>query len=160
MRPVRRHRIGEQMPGVSHPGADPAAIALCRDLVAEAAVDCAILFGSRARGGWDEQSDLDIIVIHQRVGDEEEERSVVDYIEPARRPPPGRAGASVCRGPGGSPGAESGRGSARTHRSNVASSPGHRGLGGLRWDSVRREGDRLGRSRLRALSRWTSSHPS
>ena len=43
--------------------------------------------------------------------------------EPARRRPPGRAGASVCRGPGGSPGAESGRGSARTHRPNVASSP-------------------------------------
>ena len=79
MRPVRRHRIGDQMPVVSHPGPDPAAIALCRDLVAEAAVDCAILFGSRARGGWDEQSDLDIIVIHQRVGDEGEERSVVDH---------------------------------------------------------------------------------
>ena len=87
MRPVRRHRVGEQMPGVSHPGADPAAIALCRDLVAEAAVDCAILFGSRARGGWDEQSDLDIIVIHQRVGDEEEERSVVDYIETGPKAP-------------------------------------------------------------------------
>ena len=39
---------------------------------------------------------------------------------------------------------------ARTHRPNVASSPGHRGLSGLRWESVRRERDRLGRSRLRA----------
>ena len=63
-------------------------------------------------------------------------------------------------GPGVSPGLEAGRGSARTHRSNVASSLGHRGLGGLRWETVRREGDRVGRSRLRALSRWTSSHPS
>ena len=62
-----------------------------------------------------------------------------------------RRQARVCRGPGGSPGAEAGRGSARTHRPNVASSPGHRGLGGLRWESVRREGDGLGRSRLRAL---------
>ena len=100
MRPVRRHRIGEQMPGVSHPGADPAAIALCRDLVAEAAVDCAILFGSRARGGWDEQSDLDIIVIHQRVGDEEEERSVVDYTmdRPEGARPSGRAPLSAWTG--------------------------------------------------------------
>ena len=79
---------------------------------------------------------------------------------PARRPPPFPAGASVCRGPGGSRGAEAGRGSARTHRPNVASSPGHRGLGGLRWETVRREGDGLGRSRLRALSRWTSSNSS
>ena len=77
---VRRHRIGDQMPAVSHPGPDPAAIALCRDLVAEvAAVDCAILFGSRARGGWDEQSDLDVIVICQGVGDEEEGRSAAGH---------------------------------------------------------------------------------
>ena len=61
MPPVRRHRIGDQMPAVRHSGPDPSAIALCRDLVAEAAVGCAILFGSRAQGGWDEQSDLDII---------------------------------------------------------------------------------------------------
>ena len=79
MPPVRRHRIGDQMPAVSHAGPDPNAIALCQDLVAEAAVDGAILFGSRARGGWDEQSDLDIIVIHQSVGDEGEERSVVGH---------------------------------------------------------------------------------
>ena len=65
MPPVRRHRIGDQMPAVTHAGPDPNAIALCRDLVAEAPpVDCAILFGSRALGGWDDQSDLDIIVIH------------------------------------------------------------------------------------------------
>ena len=56
---------------------------------------------------------------------------------------------------GGSPGLEAGRDSARTHRPNVASSLGRWGLGGLRWETVRREGDRLGRSRL-----WTSSHPS
>ena len=77
MPPVRRHRIGDQMPVVSHAGPDPAAIALCRDLVSEVDVECAILFGSRARGGWDEQSDLDLIVIHQRAGDVEEGRSIV-----------------------------------------------------------------------------------
>ena len=65
MPPVRRHRIGDQMPAVTHPGPDSSAIALCRDLVAEPPVHCAILFGSRALGGWDDQSDLDIIVIHQ-----------------------------------------------------------------------------------------------
>ena len=40
MPPVRRHRIGDQMPAVHHPDPTPAAIALCRDLVAEAPVDC------------------------------------------------------------------------------------------------------------------------
>ena len=79
MPPVSRHRIGDQMPAVRHPGPDTSAIALCRDLVAEAAVDCAILFGSRARGGWDEQSDLDIIVVHQGAGDEGEERAAVGH---------------------------------------------------------------------------------
>ena len=37
-----------------------------------------------------------------------------DPCEPTRRRPPFPAGASLCRGPGVSPGAESGRGSART----------------------------------------------
>ena len=78
MPPVRRHRIGDQMPAVTHAGPDPNAIALCRDLVAEVApVDCAILFGSRALGGWDDQSDLDIIVIHQAAGDDAQEPSLV-----------------------------------------------------------------------------------
>ena len=79
MPPVSRHRIGDQMPAVRHPDPDTSAIALCRDLVAEAPVDCAILFGSRARGGWDEQSDLDIIVVHQGAGDEGEERAAVGH---------------------------------------------------------------------------------
>ena len=65
------------MPAVSHAGPDPNAIALCRDLVAEAPVDCAILFGSRALGGWDDQSDLDIVVIHQAAGDDAQEPSLV-----------------------------------------------------------------------------------
>ena len=77
MPPVRRHRIGDQMPAVTHPGPDTSAIALCRDLVAEPPVHCAILFGSRALGGWDDQSDLDIIVIHQPAGDEGKERTIV-----------------------------------------------------------------------------------
>ena len=77
MPPVRRHRIGDQMPTVTHAGPDPNAIALCQDLMAEAPVDCAILFGSRALGGWDDQSDLDIIVIHQTADDNSQERSVV-----------------------------------------------------------------------------------
>ena len=79
MPPVRRHRIGDQMPAITHPGPDSSAIALCRDIVAESPVDCAILFGSRALGGWDDQSDLDIIVIHQGVGDEGDERKVVGH---------------------------------------------------------------------------------
>ena len=48
--------------------------------------------------------------------------------EPTRRCPPGRAGTSVCRGPGVSPGLEAGRDSAQTHRLNVTSSPDTGGL--------------------------------
>ena len=76
MPPVRRHRIGDQMPAVAHPGPDPAAINFCRDLVAETDAECAILFGSRARGGWDEQSDLDVIVIHPGAGDDDAKAGV------------------------------------------------------------------------------------
>ena len=65
MPPVRRHRIGDQMPAVIHPDPDLVAITFCRDLVTETDAECVILFGSRALGGWDEQSDLDVIVIHQ-----------------------------------------------------------------------------------------------
>ncbi len=79
MPPVRRHRIGDQMPAVTHPGPDSSAIALCRDLVAEPPVHCAILFGSRALGGWDSQSDLDIVVIHQGVGHEGDDPKVVGH---------------------------------------------------------------------------------
>ena len=49
-------------------------------------------------------------------------------LELTRRRRPFSAGASVCRGPGGSPGAEAGRDSAPTHRSNVTSSPDTGGL--------------------------------
>ena len=60
--------------------------------------------------------------------------------EPARRRPTFRAGASgLCA-------------DAQFGRDQL---PGHWGPGGLRWETVRREGDHLGRSRLRALSRWT-----
>jgi hypothetical protein len=64
MPPVRRHRIGDQLTAVVH--LDPAAIALCRDLAAEIGVEAIVLFGSRANGSWDEQSDLDMIVVHGR----------------------------------------------------------------------------------------------
>ena len=42
---VSRHRIGEYLPEVVHQGPDPAAVAVCREVLAE----CAILHGSR---GW------------------------------------------------------------------------------------------------------------
>ena len=64
MPPVRRHRIGDQLPAAVHPDPDPAAIDLCRDLVAQTDVEAVILFGSRATGGWDDRSDLDLIVVH------------------------------------------------------------------------------------------------
>ena len=81
MTPVRRHRIGNQMPAVVHLGPDPAAVALCRDLVAETDAEAVILFGSRATGGWDEQSDLDAIIIDQGASDGGEERStILDFL--------------------------------------------------------------------------------
>ena len=58
---------------------------------------------------------------------------------PARRRRPFPAGASVCRGPGGSPGLEAGRDSAPTCRSNVTSSPD---TGGLAVSTGRRSAER------------------
>ena len=69
---VSRHRIGEYLPEVVHQGADPAAVAVCREVLAESGAECVILHGSRGWGGWDEQSDLNLIVIHHAAGDEVE----------------------------------------------------------------------------------------
>ena len=80
MPPVRRHRIGHQLPTVVHPDPDPPAIALCRDLAAETDVAAVVLFGSRATGGWDEQSDLDVIVVHPAANDEDDRRKAVGRV--------------------------------------------------------------------------------
>ena len=60
-----------------HPGPDPAAIALCRDLVAETDALAVVLFGSRAAGGWDEQSDLDMILIYDDANDGDDRRKTL-----------------------------------------------------------------------------------
>ena len=80
MPPVRRHRIGDQLPSVVHPGPDPAAINLCRDLAAQTDAQAVVLFGSRATGGWDEQSDLDLIIVHPAAGDEDDRRKVLRRV--------------------------------------------------------------------------------
>ena len=80
MPPVRRHRIGDQLPAVIHLGPDPAALALCRDLVANADVEAAVLFGSRATGRWDEQSDLDLIVVHSAASDDDDRRKAIGRV--------------------------------------------------------------------------------
>ena len=69
---VKRHRAGEQLPRMIHPEPDERAIPLCEDLVREPTVQAAILGGSRYQGSWDEQSDLDIIVILEDSDDREE----------------------------------------------------------------------------------------
>ena len=74
---VRRHRIGDQLPAVTHPRPDPAAFDLCRDLVVQTDLEAVILFGSRSNGGWDEQSDLDMVIVHDSG---EEERKAVGEI--------------------------------------------------------------------------------
>ena len=68
---VRRHRIGKEMPAVIHPGPDPAAINLCRDLAVQTDAEAVVLFGSRAAGGWDEQSDLDLIIVHPAAAEDD-----------------------------------------------------------------------------------------
>ena len=79
MPPVRRHRIGDQLPAVIHPGPDPAAVGLCRELAARTDVEAVILFGSRASGGWDEQSDLDMIVVHPVADDGDHRRKTLGW---------------------------------------------------------------------------------
>ncbi len=74
MPPVRRHRIGDQLPTVIHPGPDPDALDLCRALASETDAEAVILFGSRAAGGWDEQSDLDLIIVHPAADGEDDRR--------------------------------------------------------------------------------------
>ena len=69
---IKRHRTGGQLPKVVHPEPDERATTLCRDLVQHPSVQAAILGGSRYHGGWDEQSDLDVIVILEGPGDEED----------------------------------------------------------------------------------------
>ena len=74
---VKRHRAGEEMPRVIHPEPDPRAAALAWDLAQDAAVRAVILGGSRYTGGWDEQSDLDMVVILADSTNEEESRKAV-----------------------------------------------------------------------------------
>ena len=71
MPPVRRHRIRDQMPAVIHPDPDPAAFELCRELAANTNAQAVVLFGSRASGGWDEQSDLDMIIVRPAADSED-----------------------------------------------------------------------------------------
>ena len=77
---VRRHRIGDQLPAVIHPGPDPAAINLCRDLAAQTDAQAVVLFGSRATGGWDEQSDLDLIIVHPAAAAADDRRKVLGRV--------------------------------------------------------------------------------
>ena len=79
MPPVRRHRIGAELPAVIYPAPDPAAIDLCRELVVQTDAEAVVLFGSRASGGWDEQSDLDMIIVHDGA-DSEDGRKLVGEI--------------------------------------------------------------------------------
>ena len=66
---VSRHRIGEYLPEVVHQGPDPAAVAVCREVLAESGAECVILHSSRGWGGWDEQSDLNVIVVQRAAAD-------------------------------------------------------------------------------------------
>ena len=80
---VTRHRVGECMPVVVHAGPDPAALAVCRELVSETSVDCVVLHGSRAWGNWDEQSDLDLIMVRAET-DETDRRGLFEALRLAK----------------------------------------------------------------------------
>lgn len=71
-------RSAEQYP--SHPALRPAAIDLCRALAAETAAEAVILFGSQAGRGWDEQSDLDMIIIHPTTDLQDNRRKVLGRV--------------------------------------------------------------------------------
>ena len=62
---VSRHRIGEYLPEVVHPDTDPVAVAVCREVLEDTGAECVILHGSRGWGGWDEQSDFNVMVVHE-----------------------------------------------------------------------------------------------
>ena len=66
----KRHRAGREMPKIVHLDPDPRAFALAEELVQEPAIQCVILNGSRYRGRWDDQSDLDTLIILEK-GQEE-----------------------------------------------------------------------------------------
>ena len=51
------------------------------DLAAETDAEAVILFGSRGRVGWDRQSDLDAIVIHEGAGDDDARAGVYGMLD-------------------------------------------------------------------------------
>jgi hypothetical protein len=69
---VSRHRIGKDLPEVVHPDADPVAVAVCREVLADTGAECVVLHGSRGWGGWDEQSDFNVIVVHEAASEKSE----------------------------------------------------------------------------------------
>ena len=60
-----------------HPDPDEAAFDLCRGLVDQTDAQAVVLFGSRASGGWDAQSDLDMIIVHAAAHGEDDNRKVL-----------------------------------------------------------------------------------
>ena len=49
-------------------------------MIAQTDVEAIVLFGSRAAGGWDEQSDLDMIIVHTAADDDDDRRKTVGEI--------------------------------------------------------------------------------
>ena len=82
---MKRHRAGTEVPRAVHPDPDPRAIALCERLAEHAAVQAVILGGSRLTGGWDEQSDLDLVAVLAEPRDPEAaERTVAQALADLR----------------------------------------------------------------------------
>ena len=69
---VSRNHIGKYLPEVVHPVADPVAIAVCCQVLEDTGAECVVLHGSRGWGHWDEQSDINIIVVHEAAAEKPE----------------------------------------------------------------------------------------
>ena len=48
---VSRHRVGKYLPEMVHQGPDPAAVAVCREVLAESGAECVILLPGLGRLG-------------------------------------------------------------------------------------------------------------
>ena len=81
---VKRHRIGDQMPRTVHPRARSYRLGPLQGLGGSPGHGVRDPLGSRAAGGWDEQSDLDMIIIHPSAGDDEGKRAVCRKVGEAK----------------------------------------------------------------------------
>ena len=65
------------MPEVVRPGTDSVATDVCREILDDTGAECVILYGSR---GWGEQSDTNVIMIHEAAAEKPEADRLLSAI--------------------------------------------------------------------------------